>query len=273
MIRLSAFVAAGAVMTLCLLPAELAAQNEAVRDTTLPVAAATRPRTPWVTGEFLEYTLKFGVISAGSGRMQVVGRDTVRGRDTWRLKFDFSGGIPFARVNDVFESWVDVETLNSLRFEQRLSELGKKRNRTYQIFPDRAMFQLNEEPEKPSVPNPLDDAAFFYFIRTIPLEVGQSYDFNRYFNPKANPVTIRVLRKESVQVPAGKFDAIVIQPMIKTNGIFSEGGHAELWLSDDDRRFLIQMKSKLAFGSLNLYLRKLILPPLVAPDSAAGRPR
>lgn len=56
--------------------------------------------------------------------------------------------------------------------------------------------------------------------------------------------------------------------MIKTNGIFAEGGHAELWLSDDERRILIQMKSKLPFGSLNLYLRKLTLPPLVPADAA-----
>lgn len=226
------------------------------------------PGTPWAVGEFLEYTLKFGSISVGSGRMQVLGRDTLRGRDVWRLKFDFSGGIPFAHVKDAFDSWLDAETHNSLRFEQHLLELGKRRDRTYQIFPERATFQLNDQEEKPSVPNPLDDAAFFFFIRTIPLEVGQSYDFNRYFDPKANPVTIRVLRRDTVEVPAGRFPAIVIQPMIKTNGIFSEGGHAELWLSDDNRRFLLQMKSKLSFGSLNLYLRKYILPPIAPGDSA-----
>ena len=287
--RSPALVATFAAMSLCLsaqsIPAQTPARPDTVRvdkvqagsvqlDSNARKAPASRRlHTPWVTGEFLEYTLKFGVVSAGSGRMQVMGRDTVRGRDTWHLKFDFSGGLPLMRVKDVFDSWIDAETHNSLRFEQHLSELGKKRDRVYQIFPDRAMFQLNDEPEKASVPNPLDDAAFFYFIRTIPLEVGKSYDFNRYFDPKANPVTIRVLRKESVEVPAGKFDAIVIQPMIKTNGIFSEGGHAELWLSDDDRRILIQMKSKLAFGSLNLYLRKMTLPPLTVPDSGRGRTR
>lgn len=236
-----------------------AAQN--VAPTTPAVPAPPARHTPWATGEFLEYTLKFGVLTAGSGRMQVLGRDTVRGRDTWKLKFDFSGGIPFFRVQDSFESWVDVETHNSLRFVQRISEPAYKRTRVYEIYPERSVFKLGDEPEKPSVPNPLDDAAFFYFIRTIELEVGKSYDFHRYFDPKSNPVTIRVLRREQISVPAGTFDAIVIQPMIKTNGIFSEGGHAELWLTDDARRILVQMKSKLPFGSLNLYLRKIVLPP------------
>jgi Protein of unknown function (DUF3108) len=64
-----------------------------------------------------------------------------------------------------------------------------------------------------------------------------------------------VLRKESVKVPAGRFDAIVIQPIIKSKGIFSENGRAEIWLSDDDRRMMLQLKSNLSFGTLNLYLK------------------
>jgi hypothetical protein len=236
--------------------------------------AAAQPKyTPWVAGEYLEYSLKFGVIPAGSGRMQVLGRDTVRGRPAWRFRFDFSGGVAFlgARVNDSFDSWMSADTHHSLRFEQRLSELGRDRQRFYEIFPERARYKLNDQEERESVADPLDDAAFFFFIRTIPLEIGKSYDFNRYFDVRANPVTIRVLRRERVDVPAGSYDAIVIQPMIKTNGIFSEGGHAELWLSDDDRRILLQMKSKLPFGSLNLYLRKVTLPPL-PPGEAERRP-
>ena len=89
----------------------------------------------------------------------------------------------------------------------------------------------------------------------MPLEVGQTYVFNRYFRPDRNPVTIRVLRRERVRVPAGVFNAIVVQPIIKTTGIFSEGGQAEIWLSDDDKRMMLQMKSRLSFGTLNLFLR------------------
>lgn len=245
----------------------LAAAVVAAFATVCSAEAQPTPRTPWVVGEYLEYSLRFGPAPAGSGRMQVVARDTLRGRAAWRLKFDFSGGFMFWRVNDEFESWMDVETQNSLQFQQRIAEPGYKRTRTYRIFPNRSTFQLDQQEEKPSVASPLDDASFFFFMRTIPLEVGKSYDFHRYFDPRANPVTIRVLRRETVEVPAGKFNAIVIQPMIKTSGIFSEGGHAEVWLSDDDRRILLQMKSKLSFGSLNLYLRKFTLPPLGPGDS------
>ena len=73
--------------------------------------------------------------------------------------------------------------------------------------------------------------------------------------PDRNPVRVTVLRKEPVTVPAGTFNAIVVKPVIKTKGIFSEKGQAEVWLSDDSTRMLLQVKSKLSFGSLNLYLK------------------
>ena len=56
-------------------------------------------------------------------------------------------------------------------------------------------------------------------------------------------------------MPAGKYRTIVIQPVIKSKGIFSEKGHAEMWLTDDSRRLLVQMKTDLSIGSLSLYLR------------------
>jgi hypothetical protein len=117
------------------------------------------------------------------------------------------------------------------------------------------VFSENAEAEQPSVRSPLDDGSFLYFLRTIPLTLGETYTFERYFRPDRNPVTIKVLRRERIRVPAGEFDAIVVQPVIKTKGIFSENGHAEVWLSDDDARIMLQMKSGLSFGSLNLYLK------------------
>ncbi len=51
--------------------------------------------------------------------------------------------------------------------------------------------------------------------------------------------------------------ASIVKPSIKTNGLFSEGGHAEIWLSDDPRRLLVQMKTHFSFISLGLYLRKI----------------
>ena len=219
-----------------------------------PARADTTSRVPFGSGEKLVYDVKFGDLKVGVGSMEVAGPEQIRGLDAWHTVFRVKGGTFFYHVDDVFESWFDTHTLSSLRFVQQLEEGGKDRERRFEIFPDKATFIQEGKPEKPSVSEPLDDGSFLYFVRSRQLEVGQTYSFDRYFQPDRNPVTLKVLRRERVTVPAGTFDAIVVQPIIKTSGIFSDKGEAEVWLADDSTRIMLQLKSKLSFGSLNLYL-------------------
>ena len=210
---------------------------------------------PFSVGERLTYDVYFGPLKAGEGSMEVMGHEDVRGTNTWHTRFRVRGGIPFYRVDDVLESWIAVDCFHSLRFVQDFEEGGKARERRYEIYPERAMFREDTLPEEVSVADPLDDGSFFYFVRTIDLEPGKTYTFNRYFRPDRNPVQIKVLKRERIRVPAGQFNAIVIQPIIKTRKLFSEKGEAHIWLSDDADRMMLQMKTKLPFGSLNLYLK------------------
>ncbi len=222
---------------------------------TAPAAAQGRLAVPYGVGERLDYDVRLGGLRVGAGSMEVRDVQEVRGRPAWHTVFQVRGGNFFYRVNDMYESWIDVATGNSLRFRQDLSEGRRDVERHFEIYPERGVFSENSEPEEPSVRHPLDDGSFLYFLRTIPLAVGETYTFDRYFRPDRNPVTIKVLRKERISVPAGEFNAVVVQPVINTKGIFSENGHAEVWISDDDKRIMVQMKSRLKFGSLNLYLR------------------
>lgn len=230
-----------------------------------PLARAV---VPFAAGERADYSVKYGPFSVGSGVMEVIGLDTIRGLQAWHTIFRVRGGVPGFRVNDRMESWMDAYTLASLRHRQELSEGSRERERQFEIFPDKGVYTEDGGEPKPTVALPLDDGSFLYFLRTIPLEIGKEYTFDRYFRPDRNPVRIQVLRKESVRVPAGTFDAVVIRPMINARGVFSENGRAEVWLTDDNRRLMVQMKSHLKFGSLSLYL-KSYRPGTEASDSSS----
>lgn len=217
---------------------------------------------PFAVGERLTYDVRFGSLKVGTGSLELRGVTSVRGEPAYHSVFRLKGGTAFYKVDDTFESWFATDDLSSLRFVKDQNEGRKERTQRYEIFPDRRVYDETTDAagEVPSIAEPLDDAAFLYFLRTVPLEVGKTYSFNRYFKPDRNPITIKVLRKERVKVPAGTFDAVVVQPVIKTKGIFSEGGRAEVWLSDDDRRMMLQLRSKLSFGSLNLHLTSARTP-------------
>lgn len=216
---------------------------------------------PFGVGERLEYDVRFrgGVtfykeLHVGNGNMEVLPMDTVRGIETWHTVFRLSGGIPGYRVNDRYEDWLDRRTLASLRYWQDIDEGNYEPKRHYEIYPERQIYVEDDKTPQESVERPLDEGSFLYFLRTVPLRVGMDTSFRNYFMAERNPVRFRVLRRERVSVPAGEFNAIVVQPIFVSK-LFSEGGHAEVWLSDDENRIMLQMKSKVRFGSLNIYLK------------------
>ena len=93
-------------------------------------------------------------------------------------------------------------------------------------------------------------------MRTLPLEVGRTYEFRRYYKEAGNPVILKVLRRETIKVPAGTFNTIVVQPLIRTSGLFSDGGRAEVYFTDDDRRLIVLLKTKMSIGTLQLQLEQ-----------------
>lgn len=239
-------------------PVSLAADRAAQQRDSFP-PRAVRPFAP---GERLDYNISFGPIHVGSGSMELTLGDTLRDQPTYHAVFRITGGTFFYRVDDRIESWFTVDSFASLKFTQNLHEGRYHADRVFDIYPNLRMYVRVGDTARASVADPLDDASFLYFVRTLPLTVGATYRFDRYFQTEGNPVVIRVLRSERITVPAGTFDAIVIQPQITTSGIFSKNGRAEVWLRADGGHEVLQMKSHLAFGSINLYLtRETTGPP------------
>lgn len=230
-----------------------------------PAAWAMAP-VPFAVGEQLTYKVHFGGIPAGTARMTVANIETVRGRPAYHVVFTIEGGIPFYRVRDRYESWIDVQTLASLRHVQQISEGGYKRHTTYEIYPERAQYRKNDEPLQPSVRQPLDDGSFIYAVRAAGLRVGETRRDDRYFRPDRNPVVLAGVGKETVNVAAGRFASTVVKPSIRANGLFSENGDARIWFSDDANRYPVQVKTKFSKFSLTLSLQDVVEGDRVAQE-------
>jgi len=210
-----------------------------------------------MVGERAEYDVKFLGFTPGSRSMELVSIDTIRGRNAYHFTLAISGNVPLiCRLRDTLQSWVDTAHMASVRFHQDQLECGKTRSKRYEIFGDKRTFKEPDKAEQPSVADALDDVSFLYFVRTQNLEVGQEYTYPRYFKPESNPVRLKVLRKDTIKVAAGTFKTIVVQPIIKTSGIFSEGGEARVWLSDDSARVMVKLSTRMArISNLSLELK------------------
>lgn len=220
-----------------------------------PAQSQEHSPTPWRVGEQLQYTVKFGAIPVGRASMTVLGIEDVRGRPAYHVRFAIDGGMPGVQVRDRYESWIDTATLASRRHVQEIREVTYRRSTRYEIYPEERAYRENDEDSlRASVELPLDEGSFVYFIRTVRVPVGQTREFHQYFKPDRNPVVIRAIRRDTVEVPSGRYPTVVVRPTIRARGLFAEDGEAELWFSDDDRRILVQLKSKFAGFSLSLTL-------------------
>lgn len=208
-------------------------------------------------GEKLEFKIYFEFIQGGEAKMEIVGIEEVNGNKCLKIvstakslkKVDL-----FYKVRDKVESWRDVSGGYSRRFYKKLREGSYRNERWVNYFPDDSIAVCVDvlkkaAPETIAVGEYVYDVLnSFYEMRNLDLKVGEVLTINMEDNKKLYPIEIHVLRKESVKVPAGKFDCVVIEPRMKSAGLFRAKGKMLIWISNDEHKIPVLMKSKLYFG-------------------------
>ena len=236
--------------------------TESIPPPPAPPVIRPAPAVPFPVGERLSFGARYGPFSVGNAVMEVMGIDTVRGVEAVHIRFRITGGALWYHLDQTMESWVGLYDFRSRRFATVQDERGKHRERRYEIFPDSGFYrEEGRDTTFATVPEPLDDGAFLYWVRTVPLEVGKKYEYSRYFRPDRNPVIIEVLGRERVNVAGKKWRAIVIRPKIPhARGIFGEKSETRIWLSDDEQRVVLAIQSNFSFGQVTLKLKDYKVP-------------
>jgi len=225
------------------------------------------PAVPFPVGERLTFGARYGIFSVGSATMEVMGLDTVRGVETVHIRFRITGGALWYHLDQTIESWVGRNDFRSRRYSSIQDERDRHRENRYEIYPDSGYYrEVGRDTTFATVLEPLDDAAFLYWIRTVPLEVGKKYEYARYFRPDRNPVILEVLGRERVGVAGKKWRAIVVRPKIpQGRGIFAEKSETRIWLSDDAQRIVLAIQSNFSFGQVTLKLKDYVVPGVPQP--------
>ncbi len=117
-----------------------------------------------------------------------------------------------------------------------------------------------------------DVLSAFYFVRSQALVPGMMLIVPNHTDGKNYPLQVRVLRRETVTVPAGRFTCVVVEPLLKSAGLFKQEGNLTIWLTDDARRMPVLMKSKVAVGSIAAELESFT-PGAIGRGGATPVPR
>lgn len=211
-------------------------------------------------GEELQFELSWFGINAGTAVMKVERRFQMHDRPVYKIVSTARSADYFSmiyRVDTSAESYMDADGLFSWRFRIRQQEGSFSRDKELIFDYDKlwVVYARGEKVTTYDIPGYVQDAlSCFYFVRTQPLEVGKNLTIPTFENKKYWEVEVRVLGKEKVATPAGTFDTIHIQPLLKFQGMFQHKGTVHLWVTDDRRRIPVMMKSEIKIGSVKALL-------------------
>jgi hypothetical protein len=209
-------------------------------------------------GERLEFLVGYGFIKAGTAVMEIPEIVKLGGRKCYYIVSTAKSNKFFSvffKVDDKVESFMDVHGLYSLRYDKHLRE-GKFRADISMIFDQENHLAIyNSGKDTFEVAEYAQDVlSAFYFVRTQQLTVGRSIFVDNHTDKKNYPLEVKVLRKDRVKVEAGEFDCVVVEPILKTPGIFKQKGSLTIWLTDDEVKMPVLMKSKVIIGSISTEL-------------------
>jgi len=203
-------------------------------------------------GEKLTFDIKYGFITAGTATMEIVRLIEYENRPCYQIvtrAFSNSFFSSIFKVEDRVESVMDATGLYSWRFEKRLREGNYRSNRMY-TFDQRSNRVVYKGDTVEIAPFVQDAISSLYYVRTQPLEVGQSVFVDNFVDGKSFNLEVKVVKRERVSIDAGTFDCIVVEPLTKSAGVFKHEGRLKVWLTDDALRMPVLMKSKVIVGSI-----------------------
>jgi hypothetical protein len=218
-------------------------------------------------GERLEFSVDYGFINAGDAVMCVKESVTVAGRPCFHITSSAVSNdffTPFYRVNDLAETYMDMDGFFPWKFGKKLEEgnYWADQKVDYDQRNHRAFLKTNSKKglraDTVVVPAFVQDVlSSIYYVRTLNLTVGKSVFIDNHAERKVYPLEVKVYKKERVEVPAGTFDCLKVEPFLKSTGIFKNEGRLIVWLTNDVYKVPVLMKSKVAIGSVSVRLQKM----------------
>jgi hypothetical protein len=204
---------------------------------------------PPFVGETLRFAMS--ILGTAGGDLTLSSKETqINGRPAYKFELSAISGEFLSKiflVRDYLASWVDPKTFRSLRFEKHTVEGKRVRDDLIEFDYEKKIAYRDGKPI-PIEENTLDSLSSIYYIRLLDLDrrdpIPLTVVSRRLFS-----LSVVVEGRETVTTPAGTFKTIRVQPQ-GPEGLIGKGKTLTLWLTDDERKMPVQLKSKLKVGTL-----------------------
>jgi len=218
------------------------------------------PNEAFGVGERLVFNVNYGFITAGEAVMAVAAYDSIAGRKCYRVEFTVNSLPSFSwiyKVEDRYLTFIDTETLAPWKFEQHIREGTYKRDFIAE-FDQVNLIATTTEGNYPIPEYVHDIMSAFYFARAMDFsqfKPGDGIVLNNFYKDKSHELKVNFLGRQQLEVEAGTFKTLVVEPLVKEGGLFKSEGRIVIWLSDDERKIPVRVNTKVIIGSIDTELK------------------
>ena len=210
----------------------------------------------FTVGEKLTFDIKYGFVTAGVAIMQIPDIKRISGREVYHVSFQVNSVPSFDwifKVRDKYETYIDTQGLFPWRFEQHVREGGYSRD--FSAFFDQRRGKAKTTEGEYNIPQYVNDIlSAFYYARTLDysnMKINDRIHLQNFYKDKVYDLDVRYLGKERVEVAAGTFECIIVEPLVQEGGLFKSEGNILVWLTDDNLKVPVKVKTKVVIGSIN----------------------
>lgn len=231
---------------------------------------------PFSPGERLTFELKWGVIPAGEAVLEVLPVEMMDGAPVYHFVMTATSNSfldVFYKVRDRIDSYTDIHMTHSLLYKKKQHEGSTRRDIVVQFDWGKGEANYtNYDRPKPPVklwPGAFDPLAIFYRTRLFDMRVNVILEHPVSDGRKTLMGQAKVIRRETLAINGKTYDTFLIEPELKDiGGVFkkSKDGKIEIWLTADERRIPVKIRSKVVVGSFVGELTHALLSPPSATD-------
>lgn len=213
-------------------------------------------------GERLDYKVGYKFITAGYGYYYIKNDPVYQnGRPCYDINFTVKS-LPelemLYKVKDSYRTLLDVGGVFPWAFEQHVRE-GKYKKDFAARF-DQVRNKAYVDKDSFNVPNYVHDiVSAFYYVRTLNLQAmkkNETIYMKNFFEDSTFTLGVKMLGKQIVEVEAGKFNCLVIEPLVSQGGLFKKEGRLMIWVTDDERKIAVKVGTQIAIGFVGAELTK-----------------
>jgi hypothetical protein len=174
----------------------------------------------------------------------------------------------FYKVRDVYEVWVDKESLMPIRSIRDIREGRYKKYSTAEFDHTNGVIRAysgKTKEEMKYIEEVMDDCthnvlSIIYHARNLDYPddaLGAIYPANIFMDDDKYNLGYKFDKREEKRIrKLGKFNTIKLVPQIIDGHVFKEGDEMKVWATDDDNKLPLLIESPVSVGSVKVVLKE-----------------